>query len=84
MFIICYSISLSISFSVIQCIYYFMYNCGVFREAPVDYNFYTKFWSLQDFFREPTQCYNKVLWKKFSTVFHFCHIVLVFSKLQNF
>ncbi|XP_046856915.1 THO complex subunit 1-like [Xenia sp. Carnegie-2017] len=31
----------------------------------VDYVLYTKFWSLQDFFRSPTQCYNDLQWKKF-------------------
>ena len=39
-----------------------------YRDAPVDYAFYTKFWSLQEFFREPVLCYTKVSWKKFSTV----------------
>ncbi|XP_067943568.1 THO complex subunit 1-like isoform X2 [Watersipora subatra] len=37
------------------------------RDQPVDYAFYTKFWSLQEFFREPMQCYTKLAWKKFST-----------------
>ncbi|CAB4040338.1 THO complex subunit 1-like, partial [Paramuricea clavata] len=31
----------------------------------VDYVLYTKFWSLQDFFRSPTQCYHDLNWKKF-------------------
>ncbi|KAK3746286.1 hypothetical protein QZH41_016539, partial [Actinostola sp. cb2023] len=34
--------------------------------APVDYNLYRKFWALQDYFRNPTQCYNTEGWKKFS------------------
>ncbi|XP_070556038.1 THO complex subunit 1-like [Ptychodera flava] len=34
--------------------------------TPIDYNLYRKFWSLQDFFRYPVQCYNKENWKKFS------------------
>lgn len=34
----------------------------------IDYNLYSKFWSLQDYFRNPNQCYNKVLWKTFSLV----------------
>ena len=38
------------------------------QDAPVDYAFYTKFWSLQEFFREPLVCYSKPQWKKFSTV----------------
>ncbi|KAH8251806.1 hypothetical protein KR038_008819, partial [Drosophila bunnanda] len=31
----------------------------------IDYNLYCKFWSLQDFFRNPSQCYNKAQWKMF-------------------
>ena len=31
--------------------------------APVDYNLYRKLWSLQDFFRQPTQCYSQDHWK---------------------
>ena len=34
----------------------------------IDYNFYRKFWALQDFFRNPNQCYNKVHWKVFAAV----------------
>jgi len=37
-------------------------------ESLVDYAFYTRFWSLQDFFREPLQCYSTPSWKKFSSV----------------
>ncbi|XP_067403026.1 THO complex subunit 1 isoform X1 [Emydura macquarii macquarii] len=32
---------------------------------PIDYNLYRKFWSLQDFFRNPVQCYEKISWKTF-------------------
>ncbi|KAG8442166.1 hypothetical protein GDO86_011097 [Hymenochirus boettgeri] len=32
---------------------------------PIDYNLYRKFWSLQDFFRNPVQCYDKTSWKTF-------------------
>ncbi|KAM4028015.1 THO complex subunit 1 isoform 1-T1 [Anomaloglossus baeobatrachus] len=32
---------------------------------PIDYNLYRKFWSLQDFFRNPIQCYDKASWKTF-------------------
>ncbi|XP_053323040.1 THO complex subunit 1 isoform X2 [Spea bombifrons] len=32
---------------------------------PIDYNLYRKFWSLQDFFRNPVQCYDKSFWKTF-------------------
>lgn len=31
----------------------------------VDYNLYRKFWSLQDYFRNPNQCYNKISWRTF-------------------
>ncbi|KAG8133508.1 putative THO complex subunit 1 protein [Naja naja] len=34
-------------------------------EAPTNYNLYRKFWSLQDYFRNPVQCYEKVSWKIF-------------------
>uniref|UniRef100_A0A8D1B928 THO complex subunit 1 n=2 Tax=Sus scrofa TaxID=9823 RepID=A0A8D1B928_PIG len=32
---------------------------------PIDYNLYRKFWSLQDYFRNPVQCYEKISWKTF-------------------
>ncbi|XP_030068795.1 THO complex subunit 1 [Microcaecilia unicolor] len=32
---------------------------------PIDYNLYRKFWSLQDYFRNPVQCYDKSAWKTF-------------------
>ncbi|KAJ8923363.1 hypothetical protein NQ315_001921 [Exocentrus adspersus] len=31
----------------------------------IDFTFYCKFWQLQDFFRNPNQCYTKVQWKLF-------------------
>ena len=34
----------------------------------VDCNLYKKFWSLQDYFRNPNQCYNKIPWKTFCSV----------------
>lgn len=37
------------------------------RSLSVDYALYAKFWQLQDFFRNPNQCYNNVKWKTFST-----------------
>jgi len=47
---------------------------------PVDYNLYRKFWSLQDFFRRPGQCYEKFSWKTFTNVCHYflhcCHAVV--------
>jgi len=33
----------------------------------VDYSLYCKFWQIQDFFRNPIQCYQKVPWKTFSS-----------------
>ena len=41
---------------------------------PVDYNLYRKFWSLQDFFRRPAQCYDKFAWKTFSSVRRRCFL----------
>lgn len=38
------------------------------KNIVIDYSLYRKFWSLQDFFRNPNQCYNKVQWKLFCTV----------------
>uniref|UniRef100_A0A3Q3WE85 Death domain-containing protein n=1 Tax=Mola mola TaxID=94237 RepID=A0A3Q3WE85_MOLML len=32
---------------------------------PIDYNLYRKFWTLQDYFRKPVQCYDKVSWMTF-------------------
>ncbi|XP_037537710.1 THO complex subunit 1 [Nematolebias whitei] len=32
---------------------------------PIDYNLYRKFWMLQDYFRNPLQCYEKFLWITF-------------------
>ncbi len=34
--------------------------------APIDFNLYRKLWSIQDFFRQPTQCYNTDQWKLFT------------------
>ncbi|KAL8610598.1 hypothetical protein ACOMHN_006317 [Nucella lapillus] len=31
----------------------------------IDYNLYRKFWSLQDYFRKPVQCFDKTAWKVF-------------------
>lgn len=44
----------------------------------IDYNLYCKFWALQDFFRNPNQCYNIVQWKTFSSV----NIILKNSSLK--
>jgi len=50
-----------------------VYSSGS-SSIPVDYNLYRKFWSLQDFFRRPAQCYEKFAWKTFSSV---CHCFLL-------
>ena len=34
--------------------------------ALIDYNLYYKLWTLQDFFRQPTQCYVPEQWKAFT------------------
>ncbi|XP_006633926.1 THO complex subunit 1 [Lepisosteus oculatus] len=33
--------------------------------VPIDYNLYRKFWTLQDYFRNPVQCYDKFSWMTF-------------------
>nr|CAD7256968.1 unnamed protein product [Timema shepardi] len=45
-----------------------------------DYNLYGKFWALQDFFRNPNQCYNRVQWKIFST--HSSNVLLAFKSFK--
>lgn len=35
-------------------------------DSNLDYNFYAKFWSLQEFFRNPNQCYDNSAWLKFT------------------
>lgn len=52
---------------------------GKSDKIKIDYNLYTKFWSLQDFFRNPNQCYNKVQWKVFSS-----HAANVLSAFKSF
>ncbi|KAG5868270.1 hypothetical protein JTB14_032985 [Gonioctena quinquepunctata] len=37
------------------------------QKHVIDFTFYCKFWQLQDFFRNPNQCYSKVQWKLFSS-----------------
>ena len=38
------------------------------RSLSVDYALYSKFWKLQDYFRNPNQCYTNVNWRTFSSV----------------
>lgn len=40
---------------------------GVDGRLKLDYTLYTKFWSLQDFFRNPVQCFQKAPWKMYTT-----------------
>ena len=35
---------------------------------PIDFNLYTKFWSLQEFFSKPNNCFDKIAWKTFTNV----------------
>ncbi|XP_026274414.1 THO complex subunit 1 [Frankliniella occidentalis] len=49
-------------------------------KITVDYNLYSKFWSLQDYFRNPNQCYNKVHWKTFSS--HSNNVLSAFSSYK--
>lgn len=46
----------------------------------IDYDLYCKFWSLQDFFRNPNQCYNKPQWKMFQM--HADNILQSFSSFK--
>ena len=40
---------------------------GLEPSAPIDYNLYQKLWPLQDFFRNPVQCYTSDQWKVLTT-----------------
>jgi len=37
------------------------------EDISVDFTLYSKFWQVQDFFRNPSQCYTKVHWKRFAS-----------------
>lgn len=39
------------------------FDGGADTNAPIDFNLYRKLWSLQDFFRQPTQCYSAEQWR---------------------
>ena len=45
--------------------------------GPVDFNLYQKLWSLQDFFRQPTQCFIPDLWNPLSN----CNHILTYQGL---
>ena len=49
------------------------------QNLNVDYNLYRKFWQIQDFFRNPVQCYQKEPWRTFSH-----HASDVLSIFQSF
>ena len=48
--------------------------------VKVDYNLYCKFWALQDFFRNPNQCYDTVSWKLFAS--HSTSVLSAFSSFK--
>ncbi|XP_071641863.1 THO complex subunit 1-like isoform X1 [Temnothorax longispinosus] len=50
------------------------------NKIPIDYNLYRKFWALQDFFRNPNQCYNKMHWKVFSA--HASNVLSAFASFK--
>ena len=37
------------------------------QNLNVDYSLYCKFWQIQDFFRNPLQCYQRIPWKTFAS-----------------
>ncbi|XP_062554480.1 THO complex subunit 1-like [Armigeres subalbatus] len=53
---------------------------GSGSQLKIDYNLYCKFWALQDFFRNPNQCYNKVQWKMFAA--HAGSVLSAFSSFK--
>lgn len=60
------------------------------QKHVIDFSFYCKFWQLQDFFRNPNQCYDKVQWKMFCShstnilnTFHGIKLDYVTSSDQN-
>ncbi|ENN77692.1 hypothetical protein YQE_05766, partial [Dendroctonus ponderosae] len=50
------------------------------QKHVIDFPFYCKFWKLQDFFRNPNQCYDKVQWKVFCT--HSMNILNTFQGIK--
>ena len=49
------------------------------KDLNIDYALYSKFWQLQDFFRNPIQCYQKSNWLLFSK-----HAKDVFAIFKSF
>ncbi|CAH4028864.1 THO complex subunit 1 [Pieris brassicae] len=50
------------------------------NKLNIDYNLYCRFWSLQEFFRSPNTCYNKIQWKTF--VAHSGSVLSAFSSYK--
>lgn len=50
------------------------------HKLTIDYNLYCRFWSLQEFFRNPNTCYNKLQWKTF--VAHSGSVLSAFSSYK--
>ncbi|KAE9542746.1 hypothetical protein AGLY_002657 [Aphis glycines] len=50
----------------------------IIEKVNVDKNLYLKFWSLQDYFRNPNQCYKAEHWKLFIS-----HTDFIFSTFQS-
>nr|CAG4641545.1 EOG090X0324 [Eurycercus lamellatus] len=50
------------------------------QNFQADYNLYKKFWSLQDFFRNPNQCYTKTPWTTFCS--HTNDVLSAFSTIK--
>lgn len=48
-----------------------------------DYNLYSKFWQLQDFFRQPKICFDRLEWKRFSASSNEVLTVLAQLKLDT-
>lgn len=51
--------------------YFLPILCVDFSSILIDYNLYRKFWSLQDYFRKPVQCFDKAAWRAFAMVYFF-------------
>jgi THO complex subunit 1 len=49
----------------------------------VDFQFYLKFWSLQEYFRLPTICYNRPSWKTFQSNANDVIALFTVRKLEN-
>lgn len=49
----------------------------------VDFQFYLKFWSLQEYFRLPTICYNRLSWKTFQSNANDVITLFASKKLEN-